>query len=339
VQEERNLIIVFPHAYHAGFNHGFNMAESTNFALERWLEYGKRFRDCVCRGEGDEVRFDLNPFIEKIQPEKLEAWMNKEDWSLHPEDPWFIKRCLLDAVIRLERNEITELEFNKLKKHLRRKIEIPAWFKERFSVDYRDDLENFHENMQSIVNVDKAENIDDEEGDFPKDEIRSMQITLADTKEKLLRRLEEHKGKWKVKIEKEKKIRPGTFGIYHAEMKEYQDYMSELDEEEKERKMALLNNKGADGLGDGAARGVGFKGANMDDLLEKKSKVVCRAKKRHRFKACTKCTGCRSGNCGECEYCLDMPRFGGPGLIKQKCETRVCVNPMMTTCDQCEWIM
>ena len=43
VQEERSMIIVFPHAYHSGFNHGFSMAEAVNFATERWVEYGKRF--------------------------------------------------------------------------------------------------------------------------------------------------------------------------------------------------------------------------------------------------------------------------------------------------------
>lgn len=41
-QEAGQFIITFPYGYHCGFNNGFNCAESTNFASERWIDYGKR---------------------------------------------------------------------------------------------------------------------------------------------------------------------------------------------------------------------------------------------------------------------------------------------------------
>lgn len=41
-QEPGEFMITFPYGYHAGYNHGFNCAESTNFASPRWVEYGKR---------------------------------------------------------------------------------------------------------------------------------------------------------------------------------------------------------------------------------------------------------------------------------------------------------
>ena len=59
VQEERDMIVVFPHAYHCGFNHGFNIAESTNFAMPRWVEYGKRFRGCLCGDKDKAVSVDM----------------------------------------------------------------------------------------------------------------------------------------------------------------------------------------------------------------------------------------------------------------------------------------
>jgi len=41
-------MITFPFSYHSGYNHGYNCAESTNFASERWIEYGKRCLQVTC---------------------------------------------------------------------------------------------------------------------------------------------------------------------------------------------------------------------------------------------------------------------------------------------------
>lgn len=85
VQEERDMIIVFPYAYHAGFNHGFNIAESTNFASERWIEYGKRHRPCDCSIK--RVKIDMGIFVKRFQPELFDKWVAGKDIAPHPEDP------------------------------------------------------------------------------------------------------------------------------------------------------------------------------------------------------------------------------------------------------------
>lgn len=61
-------MITFPYGYHAGFNHGFNCAESTNFATERWVEYGKRSTHCTC--SSDMVKISMKTFIKRFQPER-----------------------------------------------------------------------------------------------------------------------------------------------------------------------------------------------------------------------------------------------------------------------------
>ena len=36
------------------------------------------------------------------------------------------------------------------------------------------------------------------------------------------------------------------------------------------------------------------------------------------------CTGCSRSDCGDCNYCKDMKKFGGPGKKKKRCIHRVC---------------
>ncbi|XP_069693616.1 lysine-specific demethylase 4C-like isoform X5 [Periplaneta americana] len=84
-QEAGEIMITFPYGYHAGFNHGFNCAESTNFATPRWVEYGKRASQCSCRG--DMVKISMDTFVKRFQPDRYHLWLQGKDVGAHPEDP------------------------------------------------------------------------------------------------------------------------------------------------------------------------------------------------------------------------------------------------------------
>ncbi|KAL1942341.1 hypothetical protein VTO73DRAFT_6405 [Trametes versicolor] len=60
VQQAGEFVVTFPRGYHAGFNLGFNCAESVNFALESWLEVGKKAKACGC------VNFSVRIDVEQL---------------------------------------------------------------------------------------------------------------------------------------------------------------------------------------------------------------------------------------------------------------------------------
>jgi len=98
VQEPGDIIVVFPHAYHSGFNHGYNIAEATNIALPRWVEYGKRYRGCDCADAKMSVNLDMEYFVKRFQPDRYEKWVKGEDIGPHPSDSTPVKKFFETAL-------------------------------------------------------------------------------------------------------------------------------------------------------------------------------------------------------------------------------------------------
>ncbi|KAF8742797.1 jmjN domain, partial [Rhizoctonia solani] len=96
VQHQGEFVITYPRGYHAGFNVGFNCAESVNFALESWIQLGRRAQYCKC--VGDSVRFDVDAIISEYEARKNPTPLPpfNYDPSLkrksHPADDPFPKR-------------------------------------------------------------------------------------------------------------------------------------------------------------------------------------------------------------------------------------------------------
>lgn len=97
VQHAGEFVVTFPGAYHAGFNHGFNIAEATNFALPRWFQIGRKAGICLCTP--DTVRIDVDivetRYLREIQRVKQQE--QAEDYFSSDHDQSHRIRCLCPA--------------------------------------------------------------------------------------------------------------------------------------------------------------------------------------------------------------------------------------------------
>ncbi|KAF1765891.1 hypothetical protein GCK72_005844 [Caenorhabditis remanei] len=88
IQRPNEFIITFPRGYHMGFNLDYNLAESTNFATQRWIDYGKDAVLCGC--SKDSVKIDMAPFMEMYRPDEHSAWITY--WYGDERSEWVPKK-------------------------------------------------------------------------------------------------------------------------------------------------------------------------------------------------------------------------------------------------------
>eukprot|EP00939_MAST-03C_sp_MAST-3C-sp1_P000779 g779.t1 len=71
------------------------------------------------------------------------------------------------------------------------------------------------------------------------------------------------------------------------------------------------------------------KGRKPKKVKQKKERIVKKGGRggKPRRVRCKNCENClRKQDCGACTYCLDKPKFGGAGRMKQSCKKRKCTN-------------
>lgn len=94
------------------------------------------------------------------------------------------------------------------------------------------------------------------------------------------------------------------------------------------------------GGGNGNGNGNSGSGGNLNSTegspkSQNNQTVTNGGQPRRRRTRCKVCEACQRSDCGECSFCLDMVKFGGPGRAKQTCMMRQCLSPMLPVTAQC----
>lgn len=93
VHNEGEFMITYPFGYHAGFNYGYNLAESVNFALDDWFPYGEVTKKCECISDSVGInvkqlycKFQGIPYKSELDGIDTEATETEAETSQEPDD-------------------------------------------------------------------------------------------------------------------------------------------------------------------------------------------------------------------------------------------------------------
>ena len=338
VQEERDLIIVFPHAYHAGFNHGFNIAEASNFGSPAWVEHGKRHRPCVCSHAKSAIKIDMEPLVELFQPERLERWRAGRDLQPHPDDSQEMKNifsfCL--EVLQKEDSEIDVEQFDDDAKIFYPKklkmIENDEIVFQYIELTMKEKTARLRTYCQKqIEHFTLFRDILPEMQDLLKIQGETLtEIKLEeDEVEKGMREDTEQRKLFRIDMDLLRRAKRAKVRVLKSKL--VQEHVSRLPVRTEDPRPNLSRSSSLTEV----VKRHGFASLSVEELEAKRSLKKCPTK--HKLRSCGKCSGCLRADCGACPYCLDKPKFGGENVLKQKCIQKKCSNPVVRFCDKCKW--
>nr|CDI55926.1 related to RPH1-Transcriptional repressor of PHR1 [Melanopsichium pennsylvanicum 4] len=114
VHNAGEFVITYPYGYHSGFNLGYNCAESVNFALESWLDIGRKANFCHCDQSQNSVHIDVDAMLEESK--ELEELERKRE----------LRRAKDDSVRAVEEEEMERRRIKNEKAKERRKAKKVA---------------------------------------------------------------------------------------------------------------------------------------------------------------------------------------------------------------------
>jgi len=343
IQEERDLIIVFPHAYHAGFNHGFNIAEASNFGTPRWVEHGKRHRACTCSMSDTVVKIDMEPLVEKFHPQTAEAWRSGEDVKPHPNDAPEMNEVwrICEELLKTEENKIDAQEFGE-----EVKIFAPKKVRKYVEGSEEPELELVHlTNEEKVSQIKKYcklqikhfvkyRDILPEIQDLLK--VKDLKLVIVEDNQDSLseysdkENIDTEESSNKIRINMQILKRASKVKVKICKQKFLKEYVDRLPQKPIVKSPKVKKQGSTE-----VVKKHGFADLSAEELEAKRSMKKCYFK--HKLWPCRKCSGCVRPDCGVCMYCKDKSKFGGHNILKQKCIHKKCSNPVVRTCERCTW--